>query len=397
MYQRSQVDTLVDRLLERDIWTMQLVVGPRQTGKSTMLAQALDKVSIERHFVSADDVASPNEAWIEREWQVARNMTRGGSEPVALCIDEVQKVAGWARQVKSLYDRDRREGTPVKAVLSGSSSLLLHRGMEDSLMGRFEIIRSPHWSLREVRDAFGFSLEEFLYFGGYPGAIALSKDEKRWKAYVRDAIVEPTISRDVLEMVEVRKPALMRALFRLGCAYSGQELSYNKMLGQLQDNGNTVTIAHYLDLLGKAGMISAIPKYSDKELAKRRSSPRLMVHDTSLMTALSDKSRDDFSLQRDLRGHLVESAVGAYLLSRASGEGFEVSWWREGNKEVDFVVKDGSRLSAIEVKSGAESGQSGMADFLDKHPCAKRIVVGGSAAGACTAEAFLLGEVDLFY
>lgn len=396
-YQRPQVRQLVDRLTGDTAWTMQFVIGPRQTGKTTLISQALSAVEAEHHFVSADDVPNPNAAWVEREWQVARDMTRSGSRMVILCIDEVQKVPDWARQVKSLYDRDRREGIPVRTVLSGSSSLLLHKGMEDSLMGRFEIIRSPHWSLAECQEAFGFGLDQFMYFGGYPGAAVFSTDERRWKAYLRDAIVEPTISKDVLEMSEVRKPALMRALFNLGCAYSAQELSYTKILGQLQDKGNTVTVAHYLDLLGKAGMISAIPKFSDKEVTKRRSSPRLMVHDTSLMTAMSDKGADAFLVSGDLRGHLVESAVGAYLLARSECEGFDVMWWREGVKEVDYVIRDGSALTAIEVKGGAESGQSGMAEFLDNHPGTKRIVVGGAAAGACSIENFLMGEVELFY
>lgn len=397
MYQRSQVALLAKRLQESGVWTMQFVVGPRQTGKSTLITQALGQIDSESHFVSADDAANPNGAWIEREWQIARDMTQSGSRTVVLCIDEVQKVSGWARQVKALYDRDRRTGMPVRVVLSGSSSLLLHKGMEDSLMGRFEIIRSPHWSLSECRDAFGFSFEQFLCFGGYPGAAPFVSDEHRWRAYMRDAIVEPTISKDVLEMSEVRKPALMRALFRLGCAYSAQELSYTKMLGQLQDKGNTVTIAHYLDLLGKAGMISAIPKFSDKELVKRRSSPRLMVHDTSLMTALSDKGADTFLGDEGLKGHLVESAVGAYLIARAECDGFEVMWWREGSREVDFILRGGSALTAIEVKSGSEKGQSGMADFLDAHPGTKRIVVGGASAGACGIEEFLSGDVELFY
>lgn len=397
MYQRNQVSTLVQRLVEDTVWTMQIIVGPGQTGKSTMIAQALSAADVISHYVSADDAANPNESWIEREWQVARGMTRNGSRKVVLCIDEVQKVSGWARQVKSLFDRDRMNGTPVRAVLSGSSSLLLHKGLEDSLMGRFELIHSPHWSYAECRDAFEFSLDQFLYFGGYPGAAALVADKQRWKAYVRDAMAEPTISKDVLEMEDVRRPALMRALFRLGCAYSGQELSYTKILGQLQDRGNTITVAHYLDLLGKAGMLSALPKFSDKEVAKRRSSPRLMVHNTFLMTAMSDRGPEEFLARGDLRGHLVESAVGAYLIARSECEGFEVMWWREGNKEVDFVIRSESALTAIEVKGGAESGQSGMASFLDEHPEAKRLVVGGADAGACTVEESLAGDVELFY
>lgn len=397
MFERAEVSTLAERMQGDGTWTMQFVVGPRQTGKSTMVAQALARSGAVAHSVSSDEAQNPSVDWIEREWAVARALTEDRSRGVILCLDEIQNVPGWERCVKALYDRDRREGTPVRAVLSGSSSLLLHRGMEDSLMGRFEIIPCTHWTYRECREAFGFTLEDFLYFGGYPGAAPFASDERRWRSCVRDAIIEPTISKDVLEMTEVRKPALMRALFGLGCAHSGQELSYNKMLGQLQDNGNTVTIAHYLDLLGKAGMISAIPKFSNKELKKRRSSPRLMVHDTSLMTARSDRGRETLLGDSEARGHLVESAVGAYLLGKSFREGFEVMWWREGVKEVDFVVRDGSRLSAIEVKSGAEPGQSGMADFLDANPGAKRIVVGGAAAGACEIGEFLAGEVGLFY
>lgn len=397
MFKRAQVEVLAQRMQEPEVLTMQFVVGPRQTGKSTMITQALELAGMPSHFVSSDEAPLPDAEWIAREWQQARNMTAGGTRPVVLCVDEVQNVSGWARRVKALWDQDRREHTPLHVVLSGSSSLLLHKGMEDSLMGRFEVIRSAQWSFAECREAFGFSLDDYLYYGGYPGAAPFAKDQRRWAAYLRDAIVEPTISKDVLELGEVRKPALMRALFRLGCAYSGQELSYNKMLGQLQDGGNTATLAGYLDLLSKAGMLSAVPKYADKEITKRRSSPRLMVHDTSLMTALSDKGQDEFLARGELRGHLVESAVGAYLLARAAAEGFEVMWWRDGQREVDFVVRDGSALSAIEVKGGAESRQSGMAAFLDEHPGARRLVVGGTSSGACGIEEFLLGEVPLFY
>ena len=397
MYERPQVKTIVQRMTEPNNPLMQFIVGPRQTGKSTMFSQALSHFDGARHVVSADDVVDPNDEWLKTEWQQARNISGSAKRPVVLVVDEIQKVRHWPTVVKGLYDRDRREQTPVKAILTGSSSLLLQKGREESLMGRFEIIRSPHWCLAECQAAFGFSLDDYLYFGGYPGAAVFADDPLRWSSYVRDAIIEPTISRDVLSLEDVRKPALMRAVFHLTAAYSGQELSYTKMLGQLQDAGNTVTIAGYLDLLAKAGMACALPKFSDKEITKRRSTPHLMVFDTSLMTALSDKDKDALLGDPALRGHLVESAVGARLLARAPQEGFEVSWWREKNEEVDFVLRRGSRLSAIEVKSGHESGQSGMASFLAKNPSAKRIVVGGSSAGACGLEEFLLDEVPLFY
>lgn len=397
MYERRQVQVIRTRMAEVDNPLLQVVVGPRQTGKSTMLSQGLKSQDCPSHFVSADDPVTPSVGWLRTEWQQARNMTRGNTQPALLIVDEIQKVKDWPNAVKSLWDADRREQSALKVFLSGSSSLLLHKGLEDSLMGRFELIRSPHWSYGECRDAFDYTLDDYLFFGGYPGAARFISDEGRWASYIRDAVIEPTISQDVLAMEDVRKPALMRALFRLGALYSGQELSYNKMVGQLQDAGNTVTVAHYLDLLDKAGMIASLPKYHAKELERRRSSPRLMVYNTALMCALSDKGRERLLGERDLRGHVVESSVGAYLLARAPEEGFEVYWWREKNDEVDFVLQRGTALAAIEVKSGNESGQSGMAAFLQRHPEARRIVVGGSSAGACGLEEFLLGEVPLFW
>jgi hypothetical protein len=396
-YERRQVSTIVERMTEEENPLIQVVVGPRQTGKSTILTQALARVDVPRHVVSSDEALVPSVEWLRSEWQQARNLTRAGSSPALLVIDEVQKIPQWPNAVKALWDADQRNGVPLKVILSGSSSLLLHKGLEDSFMRHFELIRSPHWSFGEMRDAFGYSLDDFLFLGGYPGAARFAKNEVRWASYLRDSIIEPTVSQEVLSMDDIRKPALMRALFRLGAAYSGQELSYTKMVGQLQDAGNTVTVAHYLELLGKAGMLSALPKYDEKELVQRRSSPRLMVHDTSLMTAISGKGRARLLGEPDLRGHVVESAVGAYLLARAPEEGFDVFWWREGVKEVDFVLRRGEDLAAVEVKSGAESRQGGMAAFLAAHPTAKRIVVGGSAAGACGLEEFLLGNVPLFY
>ena len=421
MYERAQVDVIAGRMAEEANPLIQVVVGPRQTGKSTMIAQALQKLDIPYHFVSSDDAVVLSRQWLETEWQQARNMLQGHAGQVVLVIDETQKVPHWPIAVKSLYDDDRRNLVGVKVVLSGLSSLLLHKGLEDSLMGRFELIRSPHWSYTECSKAFGYSLSDYLYYGGYPGASRFAGDDGRWSAYLRDAVIEPTISQDVLAMQDVRKPALMRALFRLGATYSAQELSYNKMLGQLQDAGNTVTLAHYLELLSKAGMLCGLPKYSEKdghhgrllsekgsmlcglpkysekELERRASSPRLMVYDTSLMTAVSDKPHDRLVEEPDLLGRLVESSVGARLLARSQEEGFDVMWWREGNDEVDFVLRKGRALSAIEVRGGHESSQSGMAKFLAKNPQAKRIVVGGASSGAVSVEDFLLDRVPLFY
>lgn len=253
-------------------------------------------------------------------------------------LDEVQKVRGWPNVAKGLWDADQREGRPLKVVLSGSSSLLLRKGFEDSLKGRFEVLRSTHWDLAECREVFGFTLDDFLFFGGFPGAARLAVDKRRWQAYMRDSIIEPTISNDVLEQEDVRKPALLRALFDLGARFSGQELSYNKMLGQLQDAGNTTTLAHYLTLLDKAGVLCGLKKYHPKAIERRKSSPRLMVYDAALMTVVSGRSRELLLGDSELRGHLVKSAVGARLLALEPDLGFDVQWWREGNDEVDFVL-----------------------------------------------------------
>lgn len=395
MFQREQVSTIVQRLHEADNPFMQVVAGPRQTGKSTMITQALERAQVPAHSVSADDEFSPDVEWVKTEWQQARNLQRRQQRPCVLVLDEIQKVEGWPNVVKGLWDADQRNGVQLKVVLSGSSSILLRKGLEDSLKGRFEIIRSHHWSYRECLEAFGFTLDDFLFFGGFPGAARLVSDEQRWRAYVRDSIIEPTIAQDVLQEEQVRKPALMRALFELGAQFSAQELSYSKMLGQLQDAGNTTTLAHYLTLLNKACVLCGLEKYHPKTVNRRKSSPRLMVYDTALMTVASGRSRDLILGDKTLRGHLVESAVGAYLLARSAEDGFTVQGWREGTAEVDFVISNSREVVAIEVKSGRTKSQGGMATFLREYPEASRVVVGGSAAGACTLKDFLLGDVDL--
>lgn len=395
MFERKQVSDIRERMQEQGNPFIQVVVGPRQTGKSTMIAQALQGLDVLTHSVSADDIIAPTEEWLRGEWQQARNLQRASGGSVVLVLDEIQKVKGWPNIVKGLWDADRRDFLPLKVFLSGSSSLLLRKGLEDSLKGRFELIRSPHWSYQECAEAFGFTLDDFLFFGGFPGAATFKGDERRWMSYMRDSIIEPTISKDVLEDEEVRKPALMRSLFELGARFSAQELSYNKMLGQLSEAGNTTTLAHYLELLSKAGVLCGLPKFNPKELSRRKSSPRLMAYDTSLMTAAMGRARELVLADSELRGHLVESAVGAHLLALAPQCGFEVSWWREGTNEVDFVVSDAENVVAIEVKSGRMKPLGGMAAFLKEYPKALRLVVGGSGSGSCTLEDFLSNRAPL--
>jgi predicted AAA+ superfamily ATPase len=370
---------------------IQIITGPRQTGKTTAVLQVIDELNMPAHFISADDPTLASAEWLRNEWDQARSLAKTGE--AVFIIDEIQKVNKWSSIVKLLWDEDSRLSVPLKVILTGSSSLLLQKGLAESLMGRFEILYSPHWNYAECKEAFGYSLEDFLFFGGYPGAASLIKDENRWARYMGTSIVEPTISQDILMMEEVRKPALLRSLFMLGSGYSAQELSYTKMLGQLQDAGNTVTLAHYLDLLSKASMLTGLQNYSGNQIRARKSSPRFMVYDTSLMTYADGANRRRLLDNGTDRGRLVESAVGAYLLARGKDEGFEVYWWRERNNEVDFVIKKGSRLTAIEVKSGRVKNIGGSLVFKKLYPEAFSLIIGTANIGL---EGFLLGEQPLF-
>ncbi|MCL2193533.1 MAG: ATP-binding protein [Treponema sp.] len=400
MFKRTLVDQLKKRMREKRGF-MQIVIGPRQTGKTTAVLQALKSLSLPYHFVSADDPTVVSPEWLRNEWEKARIMRKRTKKETVLAIDEVQKVPQWSSMVKCLWDEDTRNDIPVKVILSGSSSLLIQKGLNESMAGRFEVLFCSHWSYGECRAAFKYEIDDFLFFGGYPGAATLKDDVERWARYMGASIVEPVLSKDILQMEEVRKPALLRSLFTLGAAYSAQELSYTKILGQLTDAGNTVTLAHYLDLLGKANILCALSKYAGNKIRARNSSPRLMVYDTSLLVWASGVSRSRLLEMPDTRGHLVESAVGAYLLARGREEGFSVHWWRDRDKEVDFVIESGkfgdglhgAGLTAIEVKSGRIKHVGGSMEFIRRYPNALSLTVG---AGGCQLEDFLEGKVPLF-
>jgi len=393
MYTRKLVDQLKKRMIEKRIF-MQIVIGPRQTGKSTAVLQVLESFPGMYHYVNADDPAAVSSEWLRNEWEKARIIQKQTNKEVILAIDEVQKISQWSSMVKFLWDEDSRKKNQLKVILLGSSSLLIQKGLSESLAGRFEVLFCPHWNYRECKEAFNYSLDDFLFFGGYPGAAVLKGNTERWARYMGSSIADPAISKDVLQMEEVRKPALLRSLFILGSLYSAQELSYTKMLGQLTDAGNTVTLAHYLNLLDKANILCALPKYSVNKLRSKQSSPRLMVYDTSLLVWAAGSSRKRFLEAADLRGHLVESAVGAYLLARSKEEGFSVYWWRDRDKEVDFVIeKEPGALSAIEVKSGRIKNTNGSMEFLKRYPHALGLTVGDSN---CSVGDFLEGKFPLF-
>lgn len=377
-FQREHAAVLAARLAEPRRF-LHVVAGPRQVGKTTMVHQVLEASGRPHIFVTADEPALRDTAWLTAQWERARLLARdGGKVGAVLTLDEAQKIPDWSETVKRLWDEDTRNHLPLQVVLLGSAPLLVQRGLSESLAGRFEILHLPHWSFLEMRAAFGFKLDQYLYFGGYPGAAPLANDPLRWRRYLLESLVETTISRDVLLVTRVEKPALLRRLFGLGCRYSGQVLSYTKMLGQLHDAGNTTTLAHYLELLAGAGMLTGISKYSGKMVRSRGSSPKLQVFNTALVTAQSGLSPAEARADSEFWGRLTESAVGAHLANAEASGDCELFYWREGNREVDFVVRAGRRLVAIEVKSGRTPlAHSGLAAFSEAFKPKRTLLVGG--------------------
>lgn len=387
-YRRPLFEDVVSRLLEPRRF-LHVLAGPRQTGKTTLIRQVLEQLDVASHYASADVPTLHDTLWVERQWDIGRRRAGEAGPPGAvLVLDEVQKVPGWSDIIKALWDADGALGVPLKVVLLGSAPLLMQRGLTESLAGRFEIIRVGHWSFTEMRDAFGWDLEKFVFFGGYPGAAPLADDEERWGAYIRDALIETTISRDVLLLSRVDKPALLRQLFELGCAHSAEILSYQKMLGQLQDAGNTTTLAGYLQLLSAAGLLTGLQKHSGAPSRRRGSSPKLLALNTALVSALSGLTMRELRTQPEQWGRLVETAVGAHLVGGFAGTAATVSYWRDRNREVDFVLERGGTLVAVEVKSGRRSGTlPGVRAFCTRHPGARPLLVG---ADGVSLEEFLL-------
>ena len=367
---------LAERLAEPRRF-LHVVAGPRQVGKSTLVQQVTDELSLPVRYASADEPTLRSTDWISQQWDAAR-LEASGEAGAVLVLDEIQKIPSWSETVKRLWDEDTRKERPLKVVLLGSAPLLMAQGLTESLAGRFETLRLPHWSYAEMREAFGFTLDEYLYFGGYPGAAPLIRDPIRWARYIADSLIETSIARDVLLLTRVDKPALLRRLFELACRYSGQILSYTKMLGQLQDAGNTTTLAHYLDLLAGAGIVCGLPKYTADAARSRGSSPKLQVLNTALMTVTAGISPEEAHSDREFRGRLIESAVGAHLANAAAAGECEVYYWRERGQEVDFVVKAQSRLTAIEVKSGrAPQVHPGTVAFAAAFNVKRALLIGG--------------------
>ncbi len=371
---------------------IQVLAGPRQVGKTTLARQLMNSLPFECHYASADAMGAGDRQWIAQQWEISRlKLSAGKSDTCVLFLDEVQKVPGWSEVVKSLWDEDTFNNLSLKVIILGSSPLLVQRGLNESLAGRFEVTHIRHWSLSEMRKAFNISLDEYIYFGGYPGAAELFGDEDRWQSYLQESFIETTISRDILLMTQVNKPALLRQLFYLGCNYSGQILSYQKILGQMQDAGNTTTLAHYLELLAGGGMLCGIYKYAGQEVRRRSSSPKFQVMNMALMSTVVNQNFEQVRANPELWGHWVESAVGVHLINNSIEHGFELFYWRDRGREVDFVVRNRGRLQAIEVKSQKhKTALPGMDAFVKAFKPEKVLLVG---SGGMDVEKFLSMDV----
>ena len=367
MIERSQLQDITNRILEPRRF-IQVLMGPRQVGKTTMAVQMLKKVSIPYLFESADAVNAVNAGWIEQLWEAARlKMKAQSAREFIIVIDEIQKIPNWSETVKRLWDRDTIDGTDIKLILLGSSRLLLHKGLTESLAGRFETTYLGHWSFREMEEAFGWDADQYAWFGGYPGGAELTGNEERWKNYISNSLIETSVSKDILMLTRVDKPALLKRLFELGCHYSGQILSFTKIQGQLQDAGNTTTLSHYLDLLDTAGLLAGIEKYSADLIRKRSSSPRFQVHNNALLSAQKHEYFSEIVNKPAEWGHIVESSVGAHLINHSVSQNFSVFYWRERNSEVDFILERRGTIIAIEVKSNDSENKKGLELFRKKY------------------------------
>ncbi len=386
MFERPYLQLLKSRINEPRKF-IQVLLGPRQVGKTTLITQLLPQLTVPCVFESADAISATNSQWLAQVWESARlQMKVSGVNEFLLVIDEIQKIDNWSEVVKQQWDKDTRESTNIKVVLLGSSRLLIQKGLTESLAGRFETMHLGHWSYPEMQEAFGWSLQQYIYFGGYPGSASLINDEDRWRNYITDSLIETSISKDILMLTRVDKPALLKRLFEIGCLYSGQILSYTKIVGQLQDAGNTTTLANYLQLLSDCGLLGGLEKYAGDIIRKRGSSPKFQVYNNALLTAQGDSTFEKAITNAGLWGRLAESAVGTHLLNYSVSERYNLFYWREGNKEVDFILEKGNRVIGIEVKSGLKSENTGMQAFAENFHPDKVFLVG---TGGVPFEEFL--------
>lgn len=393
-FKRFQYTEILERINEPR-GKMQVIVGPRQVGKTTLVGQVLEECTLPYDSYSADDVTGVSADWLAQVWETQRmKMSARNETKRLLVIDEIQKINNWSETVKAEWDRDTREKRELVVVLLGSSRMLIEKGLTESLAGRFELIRLTHWTYSEMRECFGWTLQQYVYFGGYPGAAQYIGNEVRWRNYVRDSLIEPSISKDVLLETKIMKPQLLRQLFELGSSYSGELLSLTKVAAQLQDAGNVTTLAGYLHLLDECGLLCGLQKYAEDTARKYNSVPKFQVYNNALRNVYAEEDFSEVIEDAKVWGRYVESAVGAYLVSQASVCGYHVYYWRDKMDEVDFVLTKRQKKIAIEVKSGRRTTNRGLAVFSEKYHPFRSVVVG---SGGLSFEEFLSMDLELLF
>ena len=342
---------------------IQIVLGPRQVGKTTGVKQLLQKYA-ENHclYFSADGAISQAPSWLIDKWYTAKSI----SKVKLLIIDEIQNIENWSATLKQLWDEQVDENKSLKVILLGSSSLSIQKGLQESLAGRFQVHQVFHWNFEESKEAYNLSFEEFLTFGGYPGSYRFIEKPDEWVSYIKHSIIDPVIGKDILSQTRVKSPALFKQCFEIATSYPAQEISYTKLLGQLQDRGNTDLVKHYLQNFEGAFLLKELFKYTNKPTLTRSSSPKLLPMCPALYTINLDAQ-----LNATERGRSFECVVGA-ALQRFPGN---VYYWRERNYEIDFIYKYGKKLIGIEVKSGAIKSTKGLEKFKAKFPASKLIII----------------------
>ena len=375
-YKRPQFAEVLERMNEPRKF-IQVLAGPRQVGKSTLIDQVLEECTLPHYLYNADGVDENDTDWIRRVWESARIQmdTRQQTEAI-LVIDEIQKIKRWSEIVKREWDADTRNRRQLKLFLLGSSRLMLRKGLTESLAGRFELIRLGHWTLQEMEDAFGLTLDEWIYYGGYPGSASLIKDMRRWRKYIKESLVAPAIEKDIIMTSNIYKPALMKQLFELGCSYSAELLSLTKALGQLQDAGNVTTLSSYLNILNQCNLLAGLQKYANDDARRYQSVPKFQVYNNALLTAYRGTTYDKDRIDPQIWGRWVESAVGGYLLGDAEDGGYKVYYWRERSDEVDYIVASQGTAIALEVKSGRRGMNSGLPKFCENFHPRRALVIG---------------------
>jgi predicted AAA+ superfamily ATPase len=367
---------LVERLRAPAPGRIQLLSGPRQVGKTTLLLELAEELGAAALYAPADAPEAVLPGFWERLWDQAEEVAGKAGRAVVL-LDEAHLVPDWAGRLKGVWDRLRRKKLPIQIVATGSSALRLASGSRESLAGRFERITLTHWSAASLAQVFKLSPEvaalTIVEEGSYPGAFELRSDRARWSAYLRDAIVGPAIGRDILALAAVRRPALLRQVFGACASSPAQIVSLQKIQGQLQDAGALETIAHYLALLEEAYLVAPIQKYAARAARRRNAPPKLVTLSNALSAAVDPRGAPSQKAEPDRFGAWVENAC----LAHAWNAGQQVSYWREEPLEVDGILEGSWGSWAIEVKTGGfqASDLKGLLELTRRHRALRPLVI----------------------